>query len=486
LAGFHMQAERAVRVVVIGSGPGGAITAALLAEAGVEVALLENGPNLPLDSCPPFSLAEMTQKYRNGGLTPALGRQKIAYVEGCCVGGGSEINSGLYHPTPPAVLEHWRTQYQLADASEREMQQHFSACEQDLSVSLIPAPDPATAGEKLRKGAAVLGWKALEVPRWFKYSESPLQPQHFRAERQSMTKTFIPRFLSAGGTLFPQTRALKIHQESGRWTVRALTHDGQETKFMSEFLFLCCGATQTPALLRRSGITKNIGNTLQLHPTVKVTARFPDAVNSSENGVPPQQVKQFAPRLSFGCSISSLPYLALSLIDAPVRAEELPELYSRMAIYYAMISTSTSGCVRPLPGFRDPLVRYNLRQEDLRQLADGLRKLCELLLAAGAETIYPSLAEGPIIQSADDLHKIPAALDPARSNLMTIHLFSSCPMGENNNVCAAGSFGRVHGVSNLYINDASLLCSAPGVNPQGSVMAFARRNTLHFLSNFRK
>jgi hypothetical protein len=29
--------------------------------------------------------------------------------------------------------------------------------------------------------------------------------------------------------------------------------------------------------------------------------------------------------------------------------------------------------------------------------------------------------------------------------------------------------------------DASLLCTAPGVNPQGSVMAFARRNVMKFL-----
>ena len=45
----------------------------------------------------------MVQKYRNGGQTVALGRNKIAYVEGRCVGGGSEINSGLYHRTPPEV-----------------------------------------------------------------------------------------------------------------------------------------------------------------------------------------------------------------------------------------------------------------------------------------------------------------------------------------------------------------------------------------------
>jgi choline dehydrogenase-like flavoprotein len=67
------------------------------------------------------------------------------------------------------------------------------------------------------------------------------------------------------------------------------------------------------------------------------------------------------------------------------------------------------------------------------------------------------------------------------ASLMTIHLFSSCPMGEDKEKCAADSYGRVHGFKNLYIADASLLCTAPGVNPQGSVMAFARRNVMKFL-----
>ncbi|MCX7886381.1 MAG: GMC family oxidoreductase, partial [Verrucomicrobiae bacterium] len=47
------------------------------------------------------------------------------------------------------------------------------------------------------------------------------------------------------------------------------------------------------------------------------------------------------------------------------------------------------------------------------------------------------------------------------------------------------SFGRVHGVENLYVNDASLLCTAPGVNPQGAIMALAHRNVIHFLQQKR-
>jgi choline dehydrogenase-like flavoprotein len=69
--------------------------------------------------------------------------------------------------------------------------------------------------------------------------------------------------------------------------------------------------------------------------------------------------------------------------------------------------------------------------------------------------------------------------------LTTVHAFSSCPIGERVDRCATDSYGHVRGWDNLYINDASMLPDSPGVNPQGSVMAFARRNALHFLAGHR-
>jgi choline dehydrogenase-like flavoprotein len=81
------------------------------------------------------------------------------------------------------------------------------------------------------------------------------------------------------------------------------------------------------------------------------------------------------------------------------------------------------------------------------------------------------------------LEKLPDVLPDGLASLMTIHLFSSAPMGEDKTKCATDSFGRVHDFKNLFVNDASLLCTAPGVNPQGSVMALARRNALKFVHN---
>jgi choline dehydrogenase-like flavoprotein len=466
--------ESRYEIVVIGSGPGGAITACLLAEAGRNVLLIEEGEYLSLESCEPFSKGELAQKYRNGGQTVALGANKITYVEGRCVGGGSEINSGLYHRTPSETLLQWRKEFRVEEIEEEALRPHFEACEREVSVSMLSGPAPA-ASLKLHEGATRLGWKSMEVPRWFRTAEDG------SGKRQSMTETFVPRMLKAGGNLLPRTRVETIRKLNGKWNINATHAAAGPICIAAETVFVCAGAIQTPALLRRSGITQNIGDSLRLHPTVKLVAKFPESVNSTEMGVPVHQVKEFAPRFSFGCSISTPPYLAMALLDHPGQARKVAAEWPRMANYYAMITGEGRGTIRMLPGFRDPLVRYRLTENDRRDLAEGLRKLCLALFESGAETIYPSVTRCPQLTNRDALAVLPNALPTGMGNLMTIHLFSSCPMGEDKSKCATNSFGLVNGFKNLYVNDASLLCTAPGVNPQGSIMAVARRNVLRFL-----
>jgi choline dehydrogenase-like flavoprotein len=469
--------RKSAEIVVIGSGPGGSTAACLLAEAGHDVLVLEEGPYLEPGVVRPFSREEMVRQYRNGGLTVAMGPTKVAYVEGRCAGGGSEINSGLYHRTPPGVLAEWREQFRVDGLCEEDLRPHFEANERELSVSKMPGSAPC-ASLKLQEGATSLGWQWREAARWFAYEPTTLEPN--RGVKQTMTRTFLPRALAAGATLLSDVRALRLRRHGEHWEVAAEQNGADGPRSLTvdaSRVVVACGAIQTPALLQRSGLAPRAGDTLHFHPTVKVVARFPDVVNSAGMGVPVHQVNEYSPEISLGCSISSRPYLRLAMIDHPHHAHLVASDWQHMAIYYAM-TRGGRGTVRSLPGFRDPLVRCRLTAADRKTLADGLKHVARCLFAAGALALYPSITGHAPLTTARDLDELCTSVPAKRTKLMTVHLFSSCPMGEDRTRCVTDSFGRIPGVPGVSIADASLLPGPPGVNPQGSIMAIVRRNTL--------
>lgn len=467
-------------IAVIGSGPGGAVAALRCAEAGLSVIMLEEGPHLALDSAPHFSREEILQKYRNAGIEVALSKVKLSFVEGRCVGGGSEINRGLYHRTPDYILEGWSRDYGVQDLTIEKLQPHFDACEKIALVEYLPGKAPAIS-TRLQDGAQSLSWKAIEAPRLYHYSSGK-----DGGRKQSMTETFVPLCLKAGVRLMPNTRARILQRSGGSWTVKAVQgHDPlqqRELEIRAERVFVACGAVQTPALLRRSGMRKNIGDTLHFHPMIKLVAEFEDEVNLPGSLDPVHQIKEFEPRFSMGCSISKPEILGLALANHPGHFQLVAENWKRMGIYYVQTGGGVAS-VRNLPGFRDPLIRIKFSEQDLRTFAEGLKRLAEALFAAGARRIYPSVSGLPILNNMDQVRALPDYFSGGDGSLTSVHVFSSCPMGENAGIAATDSYGRVHGTDGLYISDASILCGPTVVNPQGTVMAVSHRNVTHALEH---
>ena len=470
------------KFLIIGSGPGGALTAKELRKHYEDVIMIESGSHLSLDSCKPYSTQEMEQKYKYGGLNPTINNPKISYVEGQCVGGGSEVNSGFYHRTPKKIIESWKKDFQIKDFSFNNLLEHFKIIENEINVSYLPKSiNPAKASLKLKEGADKLGWKSMEVPRWIKYDKNG------HGVKQSMTQTYVKWYLEYGGKLISNLKAYKIVRNESNWVVLCRdTNSNQINSISTKYLFLCGGAINTPFLLKSSGIHKNIGKTLQMHPTVKAVAEFDEIINFKDMGVPVHQIKEFSPLISFGCSISSKNHLALALLDNKKYLTTVSKNWENMAIYYAMIRPQGQGRIIKVPFFKDPLVSFNLKKTDLEVLSDGLTKMCKILFEAGAKRIYPSIKNFGVINDEKSISKIPKVLSRNKVSLMTIHLFSSCPMGENKNICSVDSYGRLFGYDNIYVNDGSLLPNAPGVNPQGTIMAIARRNILNFIKNLKQ
>ena len=134
--------ELSADAIVIGSGAGGAPFAATLAEAGWDVAILEEGSYVPTEEFDGDVSRAVRMLYRDGGATMALGLPPIMYQEGRCVGGSTTINGGMSFKTPPRILERWAASG-LERIGPADMEPYFARAEEGLSVAF---QDPESIG----------------------------------------------------------------------------------------------------------------------------------------------------------------------------------------------------------------------------------------------------------------------------------------------------------------------------------------------------
>lgn len=458
---------RNVDVLVVGSGAGGATTAATLRAAGLTVLVVEEGAAVRTDSVTQFSQEQMLAQYRNAGQLVALGLPPVTYAEGRCLGGSTEINSGLYHRPSEALMQEWTAGWQVEYLDRDSIYPICEAVERRLSVSTFPQGPPA-ASRFLAEGAQQLGWKSVEVPRWFR---------HDTGQRQSMSATYL-----RGQEVLCDAWVRRLVIRDGRAAAAEVMHsDGRVETIGFDAVFVCAGAVHTPALLLRSGIRRHVGRTLSMHPTVKAVA-FSPAIDTDYCDVPVTQVREFAPDMTIGGSATNPPLLALSLLQTAVGIADVSKVGRAAGIYYAAIRSAGRGRIRVIPGMRDPLVTYTLPAADFQRLRAAMGRLMLVLLAAGADRVVPSLKGATDVHRPDQIPAQVAAMTRRTADVMTVHICSSVPMGENRSVCAVDSFGRSHEVQGVYVSDASIVNGAPGINPQGTIMALAIRNAEHFLT----
>ncbi len=461
--------------VVVGSGAGGAVTAAHLAEAGESVLVLEEGVAVEAREAPQFSLEQLRRQYRNRGMTAMFGNYLLNYVEGCCLGGSTEVNSGLYHLPDAQTLADWSERFWIDGLTTQSIAALTPDIERTLGIALPGTRSVDGASLKLLEGADRLGWQCQEVPRWAHRDESGVTVWH------SMSTTYLPRAEKAGAEILAGTRVERIVISNRRATaVAARGADGSELVVEAEHVWVCCGPIGTAGLLKRSGLALK-GGRLSAHPTIKVMARFAEGLGPADD-VPTHQVKEFAPDITIGGSARTPGQIALALSgDWPNGSAGLSEP-ERVGLYYAAIRPrERSGSVIVAPGTRDPVPLLWLSGRDRLLLASGLRRTCHLLLSAGAEEVRTGIPGIGPLRNERDATRLPHRL-PLSANIMTVHTFSTVPMGEKHDLCPADSYGRLREARAITVNDASLIPSAPGINPQGTVMVLAARNVAHHLA----
>jgi choline dehydrogenase-like flavoprotein len=475
-------------VLIVGSGAGGSSVADVLTKAGLDVLMLEEGP-VAYHKKTTNQIVEMIPRlWRSGGLTLALGAPPISYVEGRCVGGGTEINAAIIQKVPDNLLDIWADKYKIKEFGSEELKPYYDRAFDAVNASLAHG-ELGEPSNIIKKGAASLGWKisSLERAQDNCIGNNRCTTGCPSGAKQSMSITLLKDSIHRGMRLISQCRVSNVSSNKhGVFTVaHALDENNKKykIKIKSKFIFICCGAVHTPVLLQRSGISKKAGKTFQLHPTFKVIAKFPQIVNADKNRLPLFAVTEFMPDIRLGGSVFTPAFFSTSLADDWISRKKLMKEYSYCGLYYAMIRGTGRGSVRVMPFLKDPIVTYKLSDNDWKNMKNAIKHLSKLMFSAGASEIYPSIRNHPAWTSLEEVHgEIDnASFQKKMINLMTIHLFSSCPMGEIEGQSVTNSFGKVKNTNNVFVADASLIPESPGVNPQATVMALAYRTAEKFL-----
>ncbi|MEZ5297748.1 MAG: NAD(P)-dependent oxidoreductase [Ilumatobacteraceae bacterium] len=237
-------------MLIVGSGAGGAPTAAVLAEAGLDVLVVEEGPWVDQGAVTPFSLEQMERQYRNGGLTVAARSSVDRLHRGTL---RRRRHRGEQRSLPSTVRADTRALARgLGDPRLRDRRLHGSLRRGRVGVVGPDRPGRHTpASRRLRAGAA-LGWAHDEIPRWMTYPEGDDAES---GQRQSMTRTYLPRAIAAGARVLTDTRVDRLIVDRGH-AFRAELTDAEGGPVTVDFadVIVCAGAIHSPALLQRSGL----------------------------------------------------------------------------------------------------------------------------------------------------------------------------------------------------------------------------------------
>jgi choline dehydrogenase-like flavoprotein len=469
-------------VVIVGSGAGGAVTAVTLAEAGLDVVVLEAGHAFDRDSYPRDPLDAIASLYRDGGLTIAEGRPAIPVPVARAVGGTTVVNSGTCFRAPSSVLGEWRDRFGIHWAGE--LDREFAEAEEFLRVTPVDPARMGRNGQLAMEGAAVLGASGGPIARnagtCVQCSSCPFGCQ-IDAKR-GMHVSYLPRAVAAGARLRSGAEARRILVEKGRAIgvrcVAASPGNGRARPYevrARRATIVAGGALGTPELLLRSGLGgRHVGGNLHIHPACWVGARYEEEVRGWEGVMQSYYIDEWEPqRLLLEATFTPLAFGGGWLPGTGRRHQRAMLEFGHVGSIGVHLSDESQGRVS-LASDGSLRATYKLTQDDADRLVFGISRAAEIHFAAGATEVYPNIPRVPKLSPVQLREFESTRFKPSELRLEAFHPMGTARIApDGQGVCA--SDGTVRGAEALYVADASLFPTSVGVNPMMTVIAFAKR-----------
>lgn len=496
--GARLGGETRIRadVCVIGTGAGGAVAAARLAEAGHQVVILEEGGHWRGEDLTEDEATMTSRLYADAGAR-ATDDLAIPILQGRAVGGSTTVNWMLMLRTPGWVLDEWAAEHGAEGMSAAEMAPVFARLEEETHTREVPGDAHNPANRALLDGARALGWSVaagrINARGCVRSGFCGLGCRY--DAKQGTAATFVPAALASGARLYADVRADRIErvERGGRAplkrvhaTVLDRITGAARGRVIVEapVVVLAAGAVGTPALLQRSGMGGGgVGRFLRLHPTTAVVGRYGRDMYPA-GGIPLSAVcDQFLRGADgYGFWIECPPYYpALAAVAYPGFGAEhraAMESLRSSATFIVLVRDgadrlASNGEVRVDRGGRIR-IRYRLGPAEHARMARGMEAAARLHLAAGAEEARTLHTHGHPLRGIADLASIAALpAGPNQLGVLSAHVNGTCRMGRDPRTAGCTPDGERFGAPGVYVVDGSLLPTAPGVNPQETIMAIA-------------
>ena len=506
----HRDVQRTADVVVIGTGAGGAVAAARLAEAGLEVVMLEEGRWFDATEFTEDEDTLAEQLYADGALR-ATDDLALQLLQGRAVGGSTTVNWMIMLRTPDFVLDEWVREYGLVEYSAAALAPVFTRVEDDVHARAVPEDAHSANNRVLLDGARALGWRVrgatINANGCVRCGFCGVGCRY--EARQGTLVTYVPRALAAGAVLYTDAHVDRIdvrERDQGAGTpprkrVHATVRDASSgathaLTIDTPLVIVAAGAVGTPTLLQRSGLGNAIvGQYLRLHPTTATLGVFGhDIVGSA--GIPLSAVCDEHLQWqgsAYGFWLECPPFLpGLSAVALPGWGRAHAASLTQFRQLSSIIALTRDGAERQVSSGgvtvrRDGgvSIRYALTDADATRVRASIEAAARVQLAAGAREVRTLHATPLVLHREADLERVRSTpIASNRLSLFSAHVNGTCRMGTNTRTSATAPDGALHGQRGIHVCDGSLLPTALGVNPQATIMALATVIADHLAARF--
>lgn len=476
--------------IIIGSGPGGATVARVLADAGFKLIMVEEGAKVEDKDVRADTWSAFRNYWRDQSLQVARGRAFWPILQGCSVGGTTPINGAIIHRMPEEIHAQWQREERLSERFSLDaLERVYNQLDAELSVRPVAEDIRGENNRRFARGLDTLGWDNNVIARnecGCRGASRCTQVCPFGAKK-SMDRTFLPYATARHMRLYAHARAEHILQKQGRASgIMGHFYDpvrrkrGQRFEFYARCgVIVTAGAIHTPVLLQKLALQRTtplLGHRFMGHPGTSILVRFEDEVGMFRGAT---QGHESTHHWNDG--------MKFEVVGVPpaVAAARLPgygdALYRRMndlprtAHWGLQIRAQAQGRVRPGRWGGRPRIHYDFLAEDVATMKRALKRLVRIAFASGAEAVMPGVAGLPDeITSMDDLSALEDLPDdPRLFHGICAHLFGTASMAQTPDHGVVNPDGESFGLPGLFVADASVLPTNMGVNPQHTICAFA-------------